>query len=336
MRNFIEDFKNEVNLVRALIFLLIIAVVIHLFTITWGLLGNFSDIILILIFAWILSFLLEPLVLETARITRLSKSLSTIIIYILLFTLSIALIFLFIPEVTSQIQTLVTIIPQFVDPNSQFINQRIENTVTTLLNTLVAAIPSIAQFFFQFSMVLILSFYFIVDKENIQKELLELVPQKWHKQLIFIQQLIEDTFASFLRVQLFFGIVMGIVTWIILTLLQVEFAASSSFLAAILTFIPMIGPLLGSIPPIFVAFLSTPIKALIVAILIAIAQQIVYNAIGTKMLGKAYKIHPAIILISFLIGMKIGGSMGAIFAIPILGVLSVVARELSHYFLKNR
>lgn len=336
MRNFIEDFKNEVNLARALIFLLIIALVIHLFTIIWGLLGNFSDIILIVIFAWILSFLLEPLVLETTRLTRLSKSFSTIIIYILLFALSIALIFLFIPEVTSQIQTLTTIIPRFLDPRSQFTNQRLENAITTLLNTLVAAIPSIAQFFFQFSIVLILSFYFIVDKENINKELFDFVPRKWHKQFESIQQLIESTFASFLRVQLFFGIVMGLITWIILTLLRVEFAASSSFLAAILTFVPMIGPLFGSIPPIFVAFLSAPLKALIVAISIAISQQVVYNAIGTKMLGKAYKIHPAIILISFLIGMKIGGTMGAIFAIPILGVLSVVVRELSHYFLRNR
>jgi predicted PurR-regulated permease PerM len=50
-------------------------------------------------------------------------------------------------------------------------------------------------------------------------------------------------------------------------------------------------------------------------------------------MGKAFKLHPIIILLSFVIGAKIAGPLGAVFAIPVLGIIGIIFRELGHYFI---
>ena len=75
-----------------------------------------------------------------------------------------------------------------------------------------------------------------------------------------------------------------------------------------------------------VALLAGSLKALLVGVILFIAQQIVFNVIGPKLLGKVFSLHPAIILISLLIGLKFGGAFGAVFAIPVLGIGVVMIR----------
>lgn len=330
----LDELKKDRNLLRILIVLLIAALGIYLLNIVWRVLGNFSDIIIILISAWLLSFILEPVVDKICSLTHLPRILSTIITYFLISVIIAAGIFLFIPTVNNQIQSLTSITPTILETAPKFIAGWSEQ-LTKYLNNSISVIASVAQFLFSVFIVLILSFYFIVDKERINKELFDLTPQKWRKNLEFIENVINSTFASFLRVQIIFGIISGISTWIVLKVLGVDFAATAALLAGVFAIIPLVGPFLAIIPPVFVAFLINPTIALVVFVIILIIQQIIFNVIGPKLLGRAFKLHPVIILISFLVGAKIAGGIGAIFAIPVLGIIAVIIRNLSRQFLKN-
>ncbi|MDE2590043.1 MAG: AI-2E family transporter, partial [Patescibacteria group bacterium] len=86
-------------------------------------------------------------------------------------------------------------------------------------------------------------------------------------------------------------------------------------------------------PPVAVAAIIDPTRAIIVAIAILVVQQIIFNVIGPRMMGKAFKMHPIIVLLSFLVGYKIAGGAGAVFAIPVLGILIVVIHRLSRHFI---
>ena len=86
--------------------------------------------------------------------------------------------------------------------------------------------------------------------------------------------------------------------------------------------------------PVLVSLLIDPLKAIIIGVFLLITQQIIFNVIGPKLLGKAFSLHPAIILISFLVGLKFAGGVGAIFAIPVLGISAVMIRTFGHYILK--
>jgi predicted PurR-regulated permease PerM len=149
----------------------------------------------------------------------------------------------------------------------------------------------------------------------------------------FVENVIETTFASFLRVQLVFGILAGVVTWIVMIVFHVEFALSTSVIAGVLTIVPLLGPVLGLIPTLLVCAFFSQNVLIPVVISLLVAQQIIFNVIGPRLLGNAFKLHPVIVLLSFLVGFKLAGTAGAIFAVPALGIIVIVLHRLSKHFL---
>jgi len=71
-------------------------------------------------------------------------------------------------------------------------------------------------------------------------------------------------------------------------------------------------------------------------VILLLAQQIIFNIWGPKFIGKAFKIHPIVVLLSFIVGFKIAGVMGAIFAIPVISIIILVIRDLGHHFISPK
>jgi predicted PurR-regulated permease PerM len=260
---------------------------------------------------------------------------SALIVYVIIATILTIATIIFIPTVIAQLQTLSTISPAYLSYAPKAF-QNWNYSFTTAFDNFLNYVPSVAQSLVSILLILILSFYLIVDKEKITDEIYNFAPKKWHENLRFIQKVIDDTFASFLRIQVLFAVLAGITTWIVLTIFGVNFAASTSLIAGILNIIPLIGPLLGMIPAVLVVLISNPAnptEALLVFVILLLIQQITYNAIGPRIMGKAFKLHPIIILLSFVIGAKIAGPLGAVFAVPVLGIIGIIFRELGHYFI---
>src|SRR5579871_520302 len=108
----LEEFKKNLASIKILVTLLIIAVGIYVFQIFWQFLANFSDILIILISAWIVSFILIPFVTALKETFRMSKVIAAFIVYAVFFALIAVLLQSFIPTVYSQVQELVTVLPK--------------------------------------------------------------------------------------------------------------------------------------------------------------------------------------------------------------------------------
>jgi predicted PurR-regulated permease PerM len=330
-----EEIKKEFTLFKLLVFLLTIAVSIYLLGIFWQFLGNFSDVIIIALVAWLLSFILEPLVDIICKLTRLAKLWSALIVYIFFAILFTVIVFILLPTVISQFQSLSVLIPKSLSTFPNF-TKTWNNVVGNPFDNLINFIPSVATIFVNIIIILALSFYLILDKEKIGEEMYKLAPKSWHSNLKFIQRTIDETFASFLQIQVLFGVLAGITTWIVLRIFSIDYAASIAILAGLLTIIPLAGPLLGIVPPAFVVLVThpeNPILAVAIAAILLLIQQITYNVIGPKLMEKAFKLHPIVVLLSILIGFKVAGAMGAIFVIPVLGIAVIVIRKLGYHFI---
>ena len=331
----LEDFKKELTSFRLLAILLTIAVSIYLAQILWQFLGNFSDVIVIVVIAWLLSFILEPPVRLLEKFAKLPKVLAALVVYVFFALLFAVMIFVFIPLVVSQFQSLSKIIPSYLASYPKFI-QTWNNAVTNSVDAIISFIPSIANIFIDIILILVLSFYFIVDKEKINDELYKLAPNNWHKNLKFIQKVIDNTFSSFLQIQVIFGIIAGITTWIVLRIFSVDFAASVALVAGVLTIVPLLGQFIGIIPPVFIVLATSPndpTKAILIFAILILIQQIIFNVFGPKIMGRAFKLHPIIVFLSIIIGYKVAGPLGAVFVVPVLGIFVIVLRELGHYFI---
>lgn len=328
----IEDLKKQLTSIRILVMLFIIALSIYLLQIVWQFLSIFADVFILLVSAWLINFILEPLVKFCSKTFKMSIVFSALTIYLIFLFLIGLVIFLFVPVTIIQTQHVITLLPQYLQSYPPFVNKWAD-MLGSFVNNSPVFIPSVAGFFFYVFLAFIISFYFVIDSKKINQELMQLIPVKLHKEIIFAQELIDTTFASFLRVQLVFALLSGLITWIVLLAFGVEFAATTAFIAGILTIVPVLGPVLAMIPPIIVTLVSRSNQLVFVFIVLLIAQQIIFNVIGPKLLGKAFKIHPVIILLSFVVGYKIAGGVGAIFAIPVLGILVVIVHRLSRHFI---
>lgn len=331
----LNDLKKDLTSFKLLTILGIIAISIYLFQFVLGFLRDFSDIIWILVLGWLVSFIMEPFVDFFSEKFKLPKSVATILTFVLAAVLIALTFILFIPDIVSQFKTIDKVLPGIMESAPPQLQKGVDNFIENI-NASADIIPSITQFFINLVSIFILSFYLVIDKDNINKKIYVLIPRKYHDQIKFIQSVIDSSFASFVRIQVLWGVLGGAITWIVLTIFGVNFAASTSLLAGILTAVPMIGPIIGVLPPLLVAFVEKPDLAIWIFLAIFIPQQFIFNVLGPKLMGRAFKLNPIIVIFALLIGIKVAGFMGAILAVPVISIILIVGKELYDHYLKDR
>ncbi len=330
-----NELKKEFTSLKLLTILLTLAVSIYLLQFVFEFLRNFSDIIWIMILGWLVSFILEPFADIFTKYLKLPKILSTILVFVLAGGLLILTFLIFIPDITSQFHSLQKILPDLLENSPPQVGRGFDHFLNSLNNS-TDLIPSLTQFFVNLVTILILSFYLVVDKDNINRRLFAVTPKKYHEQMRFFQKVIDTSFASFVRIQVLWGVLGGVITYIVLTAFGVHFAASTSLLAGILTAVPVIGPIIGVIPPLLVSIAEKPDQAVIIFLTIFIIQQLIFNVLGPKLIGKAFNVNPVMVILSLLIGIKVAGFMGAILAIPVISIILVAGQEFYTYYFKEK
>ena len=330
-----NDLKKGLTSLKLLTFLISVAVIIYLLRFLFDILRDFSDIIWVFILGWLVSFILEPIVDLFTKYLKLPRSLATALVFVLSAVFIILAFISFIPNIVSQFTALGKIIPEFLEKSPPVIQRVFENFVNSL-NTSQDLIPSVTQFLINLVVVLILSFYLVLEKENLNKKVFTITPTKYHKTLRFVQRVIDHSFASFVRVQVFWGILGGIITFIVLKIFDVSFASSTAILAGILTAVPVIGPIIGVFPPLLVALVDKPDQAIIIFLAVFIIQQFIFNVFGPKIIGRAFNINPILVIFALLIGIKVAGAIGAVLAIPVISILLIFSQELYTYYFKEK
>lgn len=174
------------------------------------------------------------------------------------------------------------------------------------------------------------SFYLSLDHEKFIKSILEEISSKKirKKTRKFIQD-VENKLGRWLMGQATLATIVGILTFIHLSILKVPFALPLALFAALMDSVPYIGATLGATPAILIALLGgNPIQIIGVIAAYILVQQLENNFLSPKILSNAMGLPPLIIVLSLLIGAKLFGLAGVLFAVPVAGVLSLTFRYL--------
>src|SRR6266567_7522244 len=81
-------------------------------------------------------------------------------------------------------------------------------------------------------------------------------------------------------------------TWIVLRIFNVDFAASTALFSGVLTLIPLVGPVLAVIPPLLLPLLTNTTQAIFVFVSLVALQQVIFNIIGPRIMSRAFNLHP--------------------------------------------
>ena len=348
-----RDVLDRHRSLRLLVTLVVIALAYYLFTIIWSTLVLFGDIILLFLLSWIIAFILDPVsqLLQRYRIPRIAAV--AIIYFALLIAVSGGIV-LAIPAIESQIKTLAgqltnavsasnlpelsnTLVQflrrfglsqhaaqQAVDQASQQLPQRVQDLANNAVAVATGLVASLLTIIFDFSLVLIMSFYIMLDGNRLAESLVQRLPPRWIPDVRLFQRYVQDIFAGYFRAQLIVVAIYAALTWLILFILGAPDGILPAVVAGLLMLLPFVGPVLAIVPPALIIFLQGSdnplVKLLILALLLIIAQQIVLNLIAPRIFGRHMGVPPLVLFAALLLGTKQGGVWGAFFAGPIVAV----------------
>jgi predicted PurR-regulated permease PerM len=154
--------------------------------------------------------------------------------------------------------------------------------------------------------------------------LIELLPDSWRDDTLRFYAIVNNTFGGFLRAQLIQGLIYGVATAIVMTALGLDYVALASVIAAIIVLVPIIGGILGIIPPLLIVLVQRPDQFFLMLIILAIVQQVLFNMIMPRLMGRIVGLHPLLVFAAILVGATVAGGWGILFGIPIAGVVASV------------
>jgi predicted PurR-regulated permease PerM len=160
--------------------------------------------------------------------------------------------------------------------------------------------------------------------------------QKRKAALYEFASIVNETFIGFIVGRIIDSFIIGVLTFIVLTVCKIPFALMISVIVGITNVIPFFGPFIGAIPSVFILMLERPIYAFYFVIIILIIQQIDGNIIGPKIVGNAIGISSFWVLISVLVGGGLFGFAGMALGVPVFAVIYRYIDKITTARLKHK
>lgn len=300
----------------------------------------------------ILAYIINPLVnyLETKRIPR---RFGVLIVYVG-FILALVLLFVVVlPKTIEELRNLFIALPQWLNEwNARILDmsdkiekmtnldmtrimssgqKQVEVYLNSLENTFVDKVRSMASGMYaaigrmvSFVLVLILTYYFTVDKNRIKVKVYKAIPSGFRSDILNLGSEINAAMMEFVKGKLLLAVIVGLMTMFMLFILGVNFAVAIGLITIIADIIPYIGPFLAFIPAFFFSFMDSWTKAVWVAVMFFFLQWAENNLFAPKILGKRTGLHPAIVLMCIFIGGGTFGVMGMILSVPVFSILVII------------
>ena len=140
---------------------------------------------------------------------------------------------------------------------------------------------------------------------------------------------INQRIGSYLALKTLISLLLGVLSYVVMRLFGLEFAALWAVLAAFLNFIPYVGSVLGVVFPVLMAIVQFGDLGTILTILLALTalQFAIGNFLDPYMMGNSLNLSPFAILISLAVWSELWGVPGAFLAVPITAILTIVFSE---------
>ena len=347
--------SRDSRLLSSLLILGVLALVFFVVGQLADLFFYFGDIFLTFFLAWLLAFIISPIVTRMVDvIPRLPRALATVLVYAAVVVLLIVIVVVAagalatsITQFAASIPDIEANLPTILRPWQERLNAiglgqidlvsqaraalgNLDDLAAALVEPLQQIAVASLSVIGTMLIVFFLSIYMVVDRDAVMAFLFRIVPPSYSEQARLLEVSVSRSFGGFLRGQALMGAIYFLVALSTNLLLGLPLAALTSVLAGLLQMIPFFGPFISWAPPVIVALVLQPDAVVPALILMGAGWIIVMNVLQPRIMQGAVGIHPLVVLGSVLIGGRIAGIAGAIFGIPIAAVVSAFVLEYLH------
>ena len=228
---------------------------------------------------------------------------------------------------------------QQIEQISNFITNLLSAIGTQILQLGTGVITNVTGFAISTLTTIILSIYFLKDKEilinSVDKGAQALLSPRLLKRMKQLLHDLDVVFGGFLIAQLIAAILAGVFSTLILLVIRHPFAILVGLVTGVTNVIPYIGPILGALLGCVLGLFSSLNLAILSLILLTIYQQLDANVIQPKLLSNSVGLNPVWVLIAILIGGHYLGMVGMIVSIPSAALAQIYLTRRYHR-LKNQ
>jgi len=300
------------------------------------------DILLTVFIAFIVAAAVDAPVDWLAK-WKIPRPLGTALIYFLIFSLFALFLYVVIPPLSGQLEALISNLPEYLNnlgTGFEALQQKIgsdslQKVLTQFNDQLTGAgsnvfgtVVNIFGGLVSAGMILVISVYLVIQDKGIKEFVSSVTPPSSQAYVINLTERVQLKLGSWLRGQLLLMLIVGVLAFIGLSLLKVKFALILALLVGLLEIIPYIGPVLGGAPAVALAFLQSPILALLVIVLFIVIQQLENYLIAPLVMKHAVGLNPLVIIISMIVGGNLGGILGVVVAVPMVAMASVFLSDV--------
>ena len=313
-----------------------------------------SFVLLPLLFSTFLYYLMRPLVRFLHKWIK-NKALSIVISYLVVITI-ISMVFYFGGSIIYDqgkelshnlsgnynyiynfILTIIERLREFIDFDQAILEElNVRERLLSFANNMAQKISSynymgIFSSITNFGLIIILIpfvlFYLLKDDKIIYNNMMMIVPENKKRTVEKLAVEIDQILSTFISSQLVVAFFLGLVMFIGFLIIGLPNAVALSVIAMITSLIPIIGPLIGSLPAVFIAVTNSLFLFLGVLVIILAAQYLEGNLIRPLVQGRRMEIHPIVVLFVVLSGVYLFGFIGALTAVPLYVVLRLLFRK---------
>ncbi|MEV7328433.1 AI-2E family transporter [Micromonospora sp. NPDC093244] len=175
--------------------------------------------------------------------------------------------------------------------------------------------------------VVVLAYLMVLESPRITGGVLAAAGDGEGERLRRVGRAVSRTVTGYLTGNLLISVICGGLTYLVLALTGVPFAAVIALLVAVADLIPLVGATLGAVIAAGAGFLHSPTAGVVVLVFFVVYQQVENHLLQPLILSRAVRLNPLTVLVSVLLAAELAGLLGALLAIPAAGIAQTLLRE---------
>ena len=335
----IRSWRSLERPIQILVYLLIALAAVMLYHQSEYLVVHIFNVFLLFVFAAIIALLLTPVIdrMEQLPLFKGRRVLAVLLLYVVVIGVVAGLITLITPALIGQAKQLpalesraiafVTFLQNAIDnagiPLKLSLPTGAGGISTAVLGSVLGILSGTLGTLINLLLVLVISIYLLAEGRQLIASMRKLFAG--HEEVYdFTLLAVGTTFGQYARGQLVMSLVMGTYTGLAMTVIGVPYAVVLGILTFFLEFLPLIGAPIGMGLAVLIALVfKGPVIGLLALIAALGGHAIEAYILGPRVMGSATRVHPLVAMAALLIGAELGGILGALFGVPIAGLLNV-------------
>ncbi|WP_432407899.1 AI-2E family transporter [Wukongibacter sp. M2B1] len=351
---------NEGLTFKKLLLLTVFGVLFYLFVsnteyIVWGV-----KVVKPLISAFIIAYLLDPLVKFTSAKLKIKRGRSVLIIFGLFIAVIIFIIQIVVPSIIQSTTEIMKSIPSsraemnrlieellgvfgikelstpvitYLDEFIEYIIQNFSTLASKLVEGVITRILATTSSIFSGIISIFIAIYMLLDKEDLTarfKRMLYAYNKKENADhILYVGRKSNEIFLSFFNGKFLDSAIIGVLCFFILLIVRIPYALVIALIIGTTNMIPYFGPIMGGVPAVIITLVASPnpIQALWLAIIIIALQQFDGIYLGPKILGDKVGVRAFWIITSVTIGGAIMGVWGMLLGVPITVLIKTLVEQ---------